>query len=63
MSRSTPMISPLIQWNHEKSWPLYKFTKIHSHKYLKRKFPFATHLDDFKYTLGHIIDGMLKQKQ
>ncbi|KAJ3652430.1 hypothetical protein Zmor_018395 [Zophobas morio] len=56
VSRGTAMISPSIQWNHEKSWYTYKFSEFRSdseHGEYRISFLYEEH----QFMKGHCIDG------
>ncbi|XP_025155072.1 LOW QUALITY PROTEIN: fatty acid synthase-like [Harpegnathos saltator] len=57
VSRGTPMISPLIRWDHSEDYLLYRYVgepKIYSRV---RVVNITTSEEDFEYMSGHIIDG------
>ncbi|KAI1292827.1 Fatty acid synthase [Halotydeus destructor] len=61
---STPFLSPLIKWDHEKTWPLTEFTGDASNNFYWRtvqnieyNFDFNKPADEFLY--DHTIDGRI----
>lgn len=54
VSRGTPMISPLIKWDHSEDWYVMKFS-IQKSGSGERKVTIS--LDEDDYMSGHIIDG------
>ncbi|XP_011695514.1 PREDICTED: fatty acid synthase-like [Wasmannia auropunctata] len=57
VSRGTPMISPLIRWDHSEDWyiPSYKTQK--SMKSRERYVEILLNDEDYDYMDGHVIDG------
>lgn len=55
VSRGTPMISPLIKWDHTDNWVYMKFEPTKSDQSGGRTVPIS--LDERPYIGGHIIDG------
>lgn len=57
VSAGTPMISPLIRWDHTEDWFLAKFDSQRDGNSAERicKISFTDH--DFGYVSGHVIDG------
>lgn len=53
---TTPLISPLIKWNYEKTWPTSYFTSLEG--VTKEIFEINLNEDEQKYVMGHVIDGM-----
>ncbi|KAL1497478.1 hypothetical protein ABEB36_008436 [Hypothenemus hampei] len=59
VSRTTPMISPMIKWKHDQTWPLSFFTfNMQNKKYFKS---FEISLDSKKWNVlkNHIVDGQI----
>lgn len=58
VSRGTQMISPLILWDHSNDWFIPEFdmntTKVTS----ERNVIISTIEPEYKYMMGHIIDGI-----
>lgn len=59
VSRGTPMISPLIKWDHTEDWFVMKFTVKKGGHSGERKAILS--LDADNYISGHIIDGKIRQ--
>lgn len=57
VSRGTPMISPLVKWDHSEDWFVTKFESQKSNKSGERHV--VINLDDLdhEYVVGHTIDG------
>lgn len=55
VSRGTPMIAPLIKWDHTEDWFVMKFSVQKGGHSGERKV--ALSLDEDAYISGHIIDG------
>ncbi|XP_072763279.1 fatty acid synthase-like isoform X1 [Anoplolepis gracilipes] len=57
VSRNTPMISPLIRWDHYKNWYVFRFTG--QRKLTKGVVVVTIDLldEEFMYMTGHIING------
>lgn len=58
VSRGTPMISPLIKWDHAEDWYVMKFELKQSGQSGERKVTIS--LDNDAYIAGHVIDGKKK---
>ncbi|XP_065216158.1 fatty acid synthase-like isoform X1 [Planococcus citri] len=56
VSRSTPMISPLIKWQHTELWLRGEMHTDNVHS-TERKFVYMPKNEDTAYIHGHIIDG------
>ncbi|KAF7404701.1 hypothetical protein HZH66_003607 [Vespula vulgaris] len=57
VSRGTPMISPLVRWEHSYDWYIANF-KLHEKLIFgKRMVAIAIVDEDFRYIEGHVIDG------
>ncbi|XP_065216376.1 fatty acid synthase-like [Planococcus citri] len=54
--RSTPMISPLIKWQHTEQWTRGEMHTDTSQS-TERKFVYAPKNEDTAYIQGHIVDG------
>ncbi|KAL2715950.1 fatty acid synthase-like [Vespula squamosa] len=57
VSRGTPMISPLIRWEHSNDWFITHFTKQDKLISGERIVSIAITDEDFEYINGHVIDG------
>lgn len=55
VSRGTPMISPLLEWDHTVDYFVSKFEFQKDYKSGERKFTVA--FEDHPYLSGHVIDG------
>lgn len=54
VSRGTPMIAPLIKWDHKEDYFVYKFDeRVASEK----AFPINLQDQEFEFLSGHEIDG------
>jgi fatty acid synthase len=57
VSRGTPMIAPLIKWDHSEDYFVFKFDeRISSEK----SFPVTLADQDYDFMAGHEIDGESK---
>ncbi|VVC40005.1 Hypothetical protein CINCED_3A009213 [Cinara cedri] len=57
VSRGTPMIAPLIRWNHSEEWHVTKYDVRDHNNSGERKFLISLNEEEFEYLSGHIIDG------
>jgi fatty acid synthase len=57
VSRGTPMISPLIKWDHSDEYFVMKFADQKSRRSGERKVAISLSAQDVKYIAGHSIDG------
>ena len=56
VSKSTPMISPAVKWQHEEQWDLNELgTDIFPTT--ERKFIIKPNIDEFTFLKHHVIDG------
>lgn len=55
VSRGTPMISPLIKWDHTEDWFAMKFSVHKGGHSGERKVTLSLEMES--YITGHIIDG------
>lgn len=55
VSRNTPMISPLIKWHHDKSWP--SIADLEKQKLNKDAVYDVGLADENMYLEGHVVDG------
>ena len=51
------MISPLVQWDHRKSWYIYKFSEFRATDSEQMEYNISFLENEYKYIAGHIIDG------
>ncbi|XP_044262250.1 fatty acid synthase-like [Tribolium madens] len=54
VGRNTPMIAPLIKWNHSKSWEVDPFVKLAEYSSMEYDVRLA---EENLYLSGHVIDG------
>jgi fatty acid synthase len=59
VSRCTPMISPNVKWDHNKSWFAYKFTEFIASDAEQMDYDVSNDYEEFKHIAGHVIDGLL----
>ncbi|XP_055698842.1 fatty acid synthase [Phlebotomus papatasi] len=59
VSRGTPMISPLIKWDHSEDWYVTKFEALKILKSGERRCKVQLTMDDYEYISGHTIDGRI----
>ncbi|KAF7987806.1 hypothetical protein HCN44_003669 [Aphidius gifuensis] len=59
VSRGTPMISPLIRWDHIDDWFVTKFQVQNTISSGERIVEISLQSDDFEYMAGHVIDGRI----
>ncbi|GAB0099518.1 Fatty acid synthase [Sergentomyia squamirostris] len=59
VSRGTPMISPLIEWDHAQDWFVPAFIQEYSSKAGKRTITISPDLQEFSFINDHLIDGKL----
>lgn len=57
VSRGTPMISPLIRWEHNEDYFVTKFENQRSNKSGERRAIINLSELDYQYIEGHVIDG------
>ncbi|KAL2715899.1 fatty acid synthase-like [Vespula squamosa] len=57
VSRGTPMISPLIRWEHSNDWFITHFKKQDKLVSGERIVSIAITDEDFQYINGHVVDG------
>lgn len=55
VSRGTPMISPLLKWDHSEDWFVSKFENQQDCKSGKRIVAVA--IEECPFLAGHVIDG------
>lgn len=59
VGRGTPMLSPLIKWNHEQDWFVTTYKAQITLKTGDRTIGISSKEEDWKYIMGHVIDGQL----
>ncbi|XP_011313294.1 fatty acid synthase [Fopius arisanus] len=57
VSRGTPMISPLIKWNHSEDWYVTSYQEQEKITSGERTLELSLSDEDYEYMSGHIIDG------
>lgn len=57
VSRNTPMVSPLLKWNHIKDWKCYSFTDFEYQAKMYSKYVIQIDSEEWKYLKGHVING------
>ena len=57
VSRSTPMISPLIKWQHDEQWPMGKL-RTDMTVTGERLFIVNPNKNNFSFVADHILDGI-----
>lgn len=57
VSRGTPMISPMIRWEHSEDWFVTKFESQKSNRSGERHIVLNLSDQEFEYISGHTIDG------
>lgn len=57
VSTNTPMISPLLKWDHQKDWETYKFEGFHYEDRAFAEYNIRTDHEELEYLEGHVIDG------
>ncbi|GIY66143.1 fatty acid synthase [Caerostris extrusa] len=57
VAKSTPMISPLIKWDHSESWTVAKWDKNTNQSQMITEVNVGSEESPDKYILGHCIDG------
>lgn len=57
VSRSTPMISHLVKWYHEKPCHIMNYKDYDTQVYGYRKQPVNTREQEWAYLTGHVVDG------
>ncbi|XP_062548542.1 fatty acid synthase-like [Armigeres subalbatus] len=59
VSRGTPMISPLIRWDHRENAYVVKYSWEESTKYNMIRFKISLDSQEFNHIVGHCIDGRI----
>ncbi|XP_069675926.1 fatty acid synthase-like [Periplaneta americana] len=57
VSRGTPMISPLVRWDHSEDWHVSLFRKQENFMSSDRCVSISLEDGNFNYLSGHVIDG------
>jgi fatty acid synthase len=55
VSRGTPMISPLVKWDHSESLKAFKMDEL---DYNELRLPIMMRDPNFEFLAGHKIEGM-----
>lgn len=56
VSRGTPMIAPLIKYDHDQNWNVPNFS-VNKNISFERKITIDISQEQYQYLSGHIIDG------
>lgn len=62
VSRGTPMIAPLIKWEHSEDWFVTKFDSQKSNRSGERHVVMNLADQEFEYMCGHTIDGKFQKR-
>ncbi|KAK0166754.1 hypothetical protein PV327_004243 [Microctonus hyperodae] len=57
VSRGTPMISPLIKWDHSCDWYTFQFVQLDVLESRVRSVRVCLADEEYEYMVGHVIDG------
>lgn len=57
VSRGTPMIAPLIKWDHQQDWKVVQYDSKRKDVTCEQKLTISLSNDEYKYMAGHVIDG------
>lgn len=57
VSRGTPMISPLVRWEHSEDWYVISYQMQEKIKSGERTVVITLKDDELEYLAGHIVDG------
>lgn len=57
LSRETPMISPLVKWNHDLEWHVTSFRSQEKIRSGGRNVIIDVKNESYLYVAGHVIDG------
>lgn len=57
VSRGTPMIAPLIKWDHTQDWFVAQHDEKKKDIICEHKLTISLLDDEYKYIKGHIVDG------
>lgn len=57
VSRGTPMIAPLVEWDHSEDWFVTKFDMFKKNMSGERKVTVTLSDQDYEFIVGHTIDG------
>lgn len=59
VARGTPMIAPLIKWDHSQDWFVAEYDLNKTEITSERRVSIELKGEDHKYMAGHIIDGII----
>ncbi|XP_048505788.1 fatty acid synthase-like [Athalia rosae] len=57
VSRETPMISPLLRWNHSESWQVISYRTMQKIETGERIVKISVENESFEWISGHVVDG------
>lgn len=57
VSRGTPMIAPLVKWEHSEDWYVTMYRVQDKIKSGERNISISLKDDEYEYISGHVIDG------
>lgn len=57
VSRGTPMIAPLVRWEHSEDWYVTMYRVQDKIKSGERNISISLKDDEYEYLSGHVIDG------
>lgn len=57
VSKGTPMIAPLIRWNHSVKWPTPCVENGKSHVTADRCFHISLGAENYRFLKDHVVDG------
>lgn len=57
VSRGTPMISPLVKWEHSEDWYVTSYRLQEKIKSGERTISISLSDEDMEFMAGHIVDG------
>lgn len=56
VARGTPMIAPLVTYDHQQNWSVPKFSASKKNSF-ERKIAIDVSQEQYQYLFGHMIDG------
>lgn len=56
VARGTPMIAPLVTYDHQQNWSVPKFSASKQNSF-ERKIAIDVSQEQYQYLFGHMIDG------
>lgn len=57
VAKGTPMISPLIKWNHTKDWYVVSFETKDQPNIYEKEVGVSIREKDWSFITGHTVDG------